>query len=752
MKKIFVFILLLVSSYYVSLAQGSVRGSVFGLDENDNKTPLAKSSVVWMGTQKGVLTDKKGEFSIQRVPNSDKLVISFVGYKTDTITVSAGEETLEISLKQSLTTDEVRVTAEAPQALISTSSVVNSTMITSRGLQKAACCNLAESFVTNAAAEVEYSDAMSGARQIKLLGLKGTYTQLQTENVPSMRGLATSFGLGYVPGPWMESIAISKGTSSVVNGFESITGQINIDYKKPENHDPTHFNFYGDHLGRFEANSYGSFDVSKELSTMMFVHGSTQQLYHDLNNDNFIDHPEVSQFNLMNRWNFVGESMESVTAANFIYEDRKAGQKEYIFDNNRDFYGMDIKTTRFNVFTKNGFVINPESNTSIGTILSFTHHNQKSFYGLNNFDAQQNSFYANFLFATSLQGHTAEHSDGEDVSSDEEPIKWHKITSGVSLQYDNYFHTLNGTNAVVNEYIPGIFAEYSFLGLTDLVLTGGIRADYHNVYGTFITPRFHAKYSPDDLFTLRLSVGRGSRTPYAIAENSFVLASSREIIMLEDILREEATTYGASFTKEFDFAGMYFTFNTDYFHTQFDNQLIVDMDRNSQSIYFYNLDGESYSHSLQVDFIAEITQNIIISTAYRFNEVKMTTNGELLDKPFQSFHKGFLNAALSTSNQSWSFDMTVEYNGGGRIPNTHKNPKEYRMHDKFDSFFMLHGNIVKRIEGFEIYLGAENIFDFVQSNPLIAANDPFGDYFDSSMIWGPVIGRKIYLGVRYNIN
>lgn len=744
-----VFILLSQNSF----SQEMLKGKVFGMDENNNKAPLTRASVQWLGTGKGTLTNSKGEFVIQKTSETNKLLVSFVGYKTDTLTIDSKTGNIDVNLSQSLTTDEVRVVAEAPQALISTSSVVNSVTITERGLQKAACCNLAESFVTNAAADVEYSDAMSGARQIMLLGLKGTYTQLQTENVPSMRGLATAFGLGYVPGPWMESISISKGTSSVVNGFESITGQINVEYKKPENNNPTHLNFYGDHLGRMEVNSYGHYELNDRLSSMMLIHANTHQWYHDLNNDRFIDHPQVSQINAMNRWKYIGETVESVTAANFVYEDRKAGQREFLFDNNRDFYGVDILTTRLNAFTKNGFLLDADAGSSIGTILSFTHHDQKSFYGINNFNAQHNSMYANVLFATSFKGiaHHHDHDHGDDESCEDEPEDWHKLTAGGSFQYDNYFHTLNNARGVINEYIPGIFAEYSFIGLSDVVITGGFRADYHNQFGAFYTPRFHAKYSPDDLFTLRLSAGRGTRTPYAIAENSFVLASSREIIMLEDILREEANSYGVSFTSQFDLWGSNFTFNADFFRTEFVNQLIVDMDRNTQSIYFYNLDGESFSNSFQVDFIAEITPNIILSTAYRYNQVKMTMNGELLDKPFQNFHKGFANIAYSTPSQSWSFDLTVEYNGGGRIPHTHQNPAEYRLPTSFDAFFMVHGHITKRLDALELYLGAENIFDFVQGNPIIAADDPFGNYFDSSMIWGPIIGRKVYIGARYNI-
>ncbi len=753
MKSIILIISLMLALNFADASAAQIKGKVSGVDENGNSIPLNKATIIWQGTTKGTLSDKNGNFELQRIKESNAIIISYVGYKTDTIKVDSNKDFVEISLKSGFETDEVKVVADAPAQTISKASTVNTVTITERGLQKAACCNLAESFVTNAAAEVEYSDALSGARQIKLLGLKGTYTQLLFENLPSMRGLATSFGLGYLPGPWMESISVSKGTSSVVNGFESITGQINVEMKKPEHNEPTHLNFYGDHLGRVEGNSYGTYKINDNLSTMMLMHASTHQMYHDLNNDNFIDHPAFTVANVVNRWKYHGEDMESVNGVHFVYEDRKAGQRDFIFDRNPNSYGMDIQTTRVNLFTKNGFFFSPESKSSIGTIVSFTHHNQKSFYGINNFDAQQNSFYTNLLYSKEFDGIAEEHNHdhGEEESSEVEVPIWHKLTTGFSFQYDNYFHTLNSQYNIINELVPGVFAEYSFIGIKDLVITSGLRVDNHNIYGAFVTPRFHVKYNPDEFTTFRLSAGKGSRTPYAIAENSFVLASSRQIEFLDDLEREEAAAFGASVTSEFEVAGIYFTFNTDFYHTQFINQLIVDMDRSTRHIYFYNLEGESFSNSLQVDLIAELTENFTVTTAYRFNEVKMTFNGELMDKPFQSFHKGFLNLAYNTDANDWSVDFTVEYNGSGRIPATHHNPSEYRLPERFDPFAMYHAHITKRFEKFEIYLGAENLFDFVQGNPILAANDPFGNYFDSSMIWGPVIGRKVYIGARYNI-
>jgi hypothetical protein len=636
------------------------------------------------------------------------------------------------------TTDEVTVTGRMTDATISKSDMSSNFKISEKGLQKAACCNLAESFVTNAAADVEFSDAVTGARQIKLLGLQGIYSQLMFENIPSLRGLATSFGLSYVPGPWMQSISISKGTSSVVNGYESITGQINLDFKKPEDYNPMFFNVFAEEIGRFEANVDASYRLSDEISTMMFLHGNTSRIEHDFNGNGFTDHPLVQQFNFMNRWKLDFGSYESVTGAHIIVEDRQGGQQDFLRGINKDAYGIDIKTNRFQLFSKNGFLLDDHALSSIGTIVSFTHHSQKSFFGKRHYDAEQNSFYANFIYDHSFADYETEE-------------KFAKFTTGLSFQYDNLNENLDFNPTNRNELVPGVFGEFSYSGLQNFVFTAGLRADNHNIYGTFITPRFHVKYDLTASTVLRASAGKGYRSSYIYAENSAILASSRNIIIESNLDQEEAWNYGLNSMSEFDFAGVYFTLNIDFFHTRFINQVVMDMDRDVHSIYFSNLDGESYSNSFQIDLIIEPFTGFTASTAYRINDVKSTYNGVLMDKPLQSFVKSFLNLAYTLPDESWSFDFTFDYNGKGRLPSTANNPEEYRLGDEFPGYLMLHTQITKRFGKFEVYIGGENISDYIQPNPIIAANDPFGPYFDTSMIWGPIMGRKIYMGARYTL-
>lgn len=738
MKKIIFIIILFILAFKTVFAADYVKGTVYGIGEGDDKVPLKNARLFWLNSDRGTLTDDKGEFVLNADKSDHYLIVSYLGYKNDTLHVHGGDIDLVIVLNRVIQTDAVTVTGRAPDATISRSDMASNFTITERGLKKAACCNLAESFVTNAAADVEYSDAVIGARQIKLLGLQGVYSQLMFENMPYMRGLASSFGLGYIPGPWMQAISISKGTSSVVNGFESITGQINLDFKKPEDYNRPFFNVFAEEIGRYEANIDATYKINDEVSTMMFLHGNTSPFSHDFNKNGFTDHPLVRQLNFMNRWKADYEHFESVTGAHVIIEERQGGQTEFLRNGNKDAYGIDINTNRFQIFSKNGVLLDHDAISTIGTIITYTHHDQKSQFGRRIYDAQQNSFYANIIF-------------DHNFVNEEHEEKIAKMTAGISYQYDNLNENLDMLYTNRYESIPGAFAEFSFAGIDKFVATAGLRIDNHNRYGTFYTPRFHIKYDLFENTVIRASAGKGYRSSYIYAENSAILASSRAIIIEEDLKQEEAWNYGLNAMSEFDFLGIFFTLNIDYFHTRFINQVVMDMDRDVRAIYFSNLNGESFSNSFQIDLIIEPFSGFTASTAFRINDVKSTYDGVLRDKPLQSLTKSFLNLAYTLPDESWSFDFTFDYNGKGRLPSTNNNPEEFRLGEEFPGYLMLHAQITKRFGKLEVYLGGENLGDYIQPNPIIAYKDPFGPFFDTSMVWGPIMGRKMYMGARYSL-
>ncbi len=526
-----IIVLMLVGFPIITNAQ--VKGTVYEVNENSQK-PLFGVNIYWEGTDIGTTSDDKGKFKIQKPQNSDNLIISFVGYRADTIIVKSSNEKLEIVLNDSKFLDEVIIGERqvgTHYSRLETGSVQN---ITGEELCKAACCNLSESFETNASVDASYSDATTGAKQIKLLGLAGKYVQMMTENIPNLYGISQPYALGYIPGPWMESIQVSKGTSEVINGYDAVTGQINVEYKKPKTADLLYFNQLVSSAGKVESNIDASFILTPKISTTIFAHSQFDVLKIDDNNDGFIDLPMVNQYLFFNRWDYFGKNTTARFGVKYIDETRKSGQIDHAYGNNLDAlnpYGIFIGSKRVEAFYKMGYVFPEKKYNSIAIITNFVGHRQNSYYGNNNFDAQQISGYYNIIWQSAFN---------ENLD--------HKYNAGTSLKYEDLNQVLNDSTMTDLEVVPGVFFQYTGKLFEKMNVILGARADYHNQAGFLFTPRINLKYNLTGSITLRASAGKGYRKANILAENSFLLASSRDIQIANDLDLEEAWNYGANIT------------------------------------------------------------------------------------------------------------------------------------------------------------------------------------------------------------
>lgn len=733
MKFKILFLIILTNLYIVTAFSQKVQGYVFELDAKQNKQPLPGANIFWAGTTSGTASDSQGYFELKKPANHHPdLVISYIGYSNDTICLEHNEGDLEVILAQNAQLDEVVVADRAPGAHISRTDLIATQQITLGELKKAACCNLSESFETNASVDVNYSDAITGAKQIKLLGLAGKYSQLQTENIPNFQGLASSYGLSYVPGSWMESIQVSKGTSSVKNGYESITGQINVEYKKPDNKEKLFVNLYVNNAGRVEGNINSSIRVNQKWNTAVLGHVSNQSTLIDHNGDSFLDDPVFNQVNLFNRWNYHSEKMEGMFGVKFLTEKRKGGQVGYYDDEEGtpNPYGTEIETSRLEAFSKTGFFLK-RAESSIGWINSYIYHDMNSFFGLNIYDGTQHQFYSNLMLQTYI-GNTA-----------------HTITTGLSYKFDYFDESLNDSAFTRAEHVPGAFFEYTWTIPEKLTLLAGLRGDYDNLYGFFLTPRLHLRYAFSEHSILRLSAGRGSRTANVIAENLSMLTTARRFVITEALNMEHAWNYGVNYTQYIDLLGKEMTVNADVYRTDFTNQVIIDKEQNIDQVLVYNLDGKSYANTFQVEVKYELIRRMDVTLAFRYNDVKMTIGEELMREPLVNKYKGLFTVSYATNLRKWQFDFTTQVNGDARIPNTMDLPEEYHMESYSPVYTVLNAQVTKFYKRWEFYLGGENLTNYKQHNPIIASDDPFGPYFDASNIWGPISGVKIYAGVRY---
>ena len=562
--------------------------------------------------------------------------------------------------------------------------------------------------------------AVTGAKQIKLLGLSGTYVQMLTENLPNFRGAAAPFSLDYVPGPWMNSIQVSKGSSSVRNGYESITGQIDIEYLKPDNDEGVTVNLYGGTLGRLEANADANVHLDDKLSTEVLAHYQDDFGHHDVNDDGFLDQPNVRQWNLQNRWKWKGAHYMFHGGLALVKEKREGGQTHHTAPDVRHLYKIGVETDRYEGYMKHAFIIDPEKGTNIALMGNASMHLLEANYGEKHYSVNQKNAYAQLLFETNLTEH-------------------HNLSTGLSLNYD--YLTRDD-----KETTPGAYVQYTYNLNDKVVAMAGIRADHSSRYGTFVTPRFHLKLTPSEIVSLRLSAGRGYRTVHALAENNNLLASGRQLVV-DDLEQESAWNYGVSSSFYIPLFDKTLKLNAEYYHTHFSQQAVIDYDSNPNAILITNLDGKSYSNTVQIDATYPIVQGLELTAAWRWNDVKCTYGGELMEKPLTSRYKGLVTASYKTPLGLWQFDATLQLNGGGRMPT----PVNGLWDERFKAYEQVSAQITRWFRHFSVYIGGENLTGFRQKKTIINAEDPWSASFDPTMVWGPVHGRMFYAGVRINV-
>lgn len=734
-----------------AFAQQFSKGTV--VDEAN--LPLMGAEVYWNGTQIGVSTDDNGTFTLKRTENSNTLVISYIGYKTKTVKVT-NSEALHIQLEPQSALEEVVVTQKRANTMKSQWQVANLHTMSSGELLKAACCNLSESFSTNPSIDVNFSDAVTGNKQIKMLGLTSPYILMAEENIPAMRGASQAYGLSFVPGTWIESIQITKGAGSVINGYESISGQINYEIEKPINARPFFLNLYTSEDSRYELNAHTKVKLSDKWATSLLAHGNVRQRKSDHNHDGFIDNPIGNQINLLNRWQYSNAEKGWVSFVNLNYmkDERQAGQIGYnpLTDKGTtNAWGSEVNSERFTLSNKTGYVFPDTPYKSIGLQNSFQSHRQDSYFGLNSYDIHQKSWYGNLIY-NSIIGNTQ-----------------HKFATGLSGTYDDYNEqlttsTLAGDFSRIDRSV-GAFFEYTYDNSSNFSFVAGIRADSHNNLGNFITPRFHLRYNPWKEATFRLSAGRGKRAANVIAENQQLLASSRQLHIiggdggkLYGLNPEIAWNYGASFLQAFKIWGKNAELSVDLYRTHFDNQVVIDLDHSPQQALFYNLDGKSFANSLQAEVSITPVKGLDFKAAYKYYDVQTQFTKGQLEKTLTPKHRWFANIAYETpdthenNHSQWKFDVTFNWLGEQRLPTTATNPLAYRLSDYAPSFATLNAQITRVFsKKFEVYVGGENITNYKQANGILAADAPFGAYFDSTMQYAPAFGQMYYAGMRFKL-
>lgn len=728
MKKLnFGFLILVFSLSQFAFSQQKIKITV-----TDNKTKefLYGANIQWLHSAIGATTNEYGIADIDK-PDSlpNYIVITYVGYQTDTFLVSNLTD-VNIQLGPEIQLGEVKIKGKRQTNFISSINPIKTEKIEAGELKKAACCNLSESFQTNASADVNYSDAVTGAKEIRLLGLSGIYVQNLLEGIPVMRGVTTTFGLDNIPAPWMKSIAVSKGVPSVKNSYEGISGSMNIEFKSSFN-DSTRlfFDMFGNQNGRIETNLLLNHKINPKLGMMLMANGAFMPLKQDMNHDGFLDQPVLKQYNLLNRWNYHADKVEGQYMIKVLSENRVAGQTSLHHHQNDSLplYDININTKRVEAFAKTGYIFSEEN--SLGTQFSGVYHQQQSNFGSKDFNTTQGSFTGTVLYQTTVKNDN------------------HLLVGGANFIYDKIDEQLDSLKFNKNDIVPGIFAEYTFKWNNKITIVTGVRGDYHSRAGFQFNPRIHAKFSLTDKTTLRIAAGSGFRAPNILTENQSLLASSRNIIFKDYPIKEVAWNYGISLTQKFNLFNREGNLSVDFFRTDFLKQAVIDIDNADGKATISNLYGKSFSNSLLVEFNFEALKGLDVKMAYRLEDVRTTYHGELLQKPLQALNKGLIALSYKTPNQQWQFDVNTSINGKRRLPNSFEGDagKRYSPH-----YVLLNAQILKYFKHAELFAGCENITNYRQKSPILGV--PNTSYFDTYQVYAPIMGATVYGGFRIFIN
>lgn len=732
MRNLFIIIFILLQTH---LDAQILRGVV----ATERGEKIVGAAIQWVDGYDFTFSDSLGHFKIKKAPKDAFLRVSFVGHEPQKIKISAGATDIRIVLKSNNALQAVEITAKKSDNAVKTLDPRLVEHISSNELKKAPCCNLSESFETNGSVDVTYPDAITGAKEIQMLGLRGIYTQLLVENRPDFYGLASPFALEYIAGTWIEGIDINKGASSAKNGSQAITGQINTELEKPSKGKKLFINLFTETTGRREANIQSNFKIKEGLYSGFLLHGDWMNTPIDKNKDDFMDMTMKKQANGMYRLFYSNDKIFAQINIQGITERREGGQIPH--ENLPFHYEILNNTQRFSIFSKLAYTGFKNPYQQLGSQWAVTTHKMNSEYGRRILKGEQQSFYGNIIYSSIIK------------TTD------HKINGGMSYQLDAFKTFLNDKDLSHTEGVIGAFSEYTFsrpkLGTSfnDWTIIAGTRWDYFNKFGTYWTPRLNVKYNFNATQALRLSVSRGVRVANPVFENVGLLANNRTINVNDDLKPEDAWNMGISYIMPIQVNEFDGRLSIDLFRTQFKNQIIADLESNYRNVSFYNLDGQSYAHSFLINFSTDLLDGFHLKAVYKYNDVKTTYEGVLKQVPLVAKQRGLVSMDYTSENNKWLFNTTMQLVGKQRLIDRTYLPPQYKsaIKDYSPSYMIVNVSVNRKFEKTELYGGCENLTNYTQDKPIIAYENPNSIYFDATQIYAPLMGIRFYMGLRWHL-
>ncbi len=739
-----IFLLLAALLFVSGISAQNLSGKV----SNDKNKPLRGVKVFWLGSDQSLDTDERGTFILSKAGITSKVLIAQLeGHASDTIEVG-DESHLEIKLYEIKSLDEVVVRGQRAGVIISDITPIKTEQITQTELRKAACCDLAGCFETQTTVQPQVTNVITNSKELRILGLSGVYNQLLIDGFPLIQGLSYTYGISSIPGMLVDNIYVSKGANSVLQGFESISGQINVETVEPDKSERLYLNAYVNNF--LEKHINGRLAIQKEKwSNLTAIHTVLPASKIDRDDDRFLDLPLLNRYMISNRWKYGNESdpgISSQIGLRYFHEKRSGGQT--FFDPEKDkgstrAYGQIVNIDQPEFWTKTSYRLNDRQR--IVLFASAFQQRQNSYFGTVKYDARQTNFYGNIQYELSYANHD--------------------LKTGISHRHLNLDEDIAFADTILQrtyagnyqrlENIPGLFAENTMRFLDDKITwIAGIRGDRHNQFGFRLTPRTLLKYDLAPRTILRANLGTGWRTVNLFSENIGLLVSSRDIVFAERLRPEKAVNMGVNLTQKFETNDENFSgyLSADFYHTSFQNQIFPDYDTDPRKAIIQNFTGTSVSNGFQAEMYVKIYHRFELKAGYNFLDVYRKVGETRQSLPFNPMHKVLATFSYKPLSNRFHFDMNVHWYGEQRLPDTRANPVEFQRPDFSKPYTIASAQFTYNFARFEVYAGCENLFDFRQRQPIISWQDPFSRYFDTSSVWGPTRGREMYLGVRYRLN
>lgn len=734
------FILLVLSVLTVPFISSSQ--TIKGVVTNEKSLPLQGATITWLDGRKGTVANDKGEFAIEAARMPQTLLVSFVGYKPDTLLVS-DTFWIRVSLIELGALSDVSVESRRRASYIA-SFPIKTEVISSLELKKAACCDLAGCFETQASVQAQTTNIITNSKELRILGLSGIYNQVLIDGFPQVQGLTYTYGISSIPGPLVENIWVAKGANSVLQGYESISGQINVLTKEPGKTDKLLLNAYVNSFGEKHFNAIYGFKAGKWNNLTAF-HTVQPAGRVDKDDDTFLDLPLLTRYSLSSRWKKGDEGKwgwSTQVGLRYLSERRIGGQRGFSYSSDKGsaiVYGQAVSIQQPEGWFKTAYKMNDEHR--IAFYASGFHQEQQSYFGVTSYKASQTNGYANLQHEFSY--------GGTSVLKTGVSFRHLNLDENISFSSNNLNRTYAGRYRKT-ENIPGVFAENT-LDLLEGRLTwiAGVRADHHNRFGWELTPRTLVKYAVTPNLTLRGSVGTGWRTANIFSENIGLLASSRDIVFVEELKPEKALNFGFNATQKYKSEHVEGSISFDFYRTAFQNQIFPDYDADPTKAIIQNFGGQSVSNGFQAELNNVFYNKVALKLGYVFLDVYQEQGDVKNVLPFNPKHRFNASSSFMPSSKKWHFDANMHWYGKQRLPDTKNNPVVYQLPDESEPYTIVNAQFTYNLKRFEVYAGVENIFNFRQNRPIISWQDPFGQYFDTQFAWGPTRGREAYAGVRF---